>query len=359
LIRRKIVENKEEKISFREFLKWLRFLIIRVFFLIFVISIFKSFLGRGFDIDYEEKIQMCSEYEDVESEAKSLLEIIYNHSREELQQKEINEINEIYEVDSAKKFYTEKIKKLLTSTKLNINNLNLYFDEKNKIWRENYFLSLFKNDPIKSLIIYPLNIVSENVERILFREKLGNFNFFFLDIFVKLVLCNLFIYLLFENIDDNFPFPNIKEKIKTLENQDLNSVSLKDLQEKITEIFFDIFIFIFFGIFIIQNKSFLNREIPEKIKDFKIELAVAEVFLIIVMPLIIKKIFFKKNKDEEKKNVFFEIFMNILLKILLIRFDVLNIKLQFIWFMNTLILTFLKFFAHALKFLKTKEENPL
>jgi hypothetical protein len=358
LIRRKIVENKKEKTSFGEFLKWLRLLIIRVFFLIFVVSIFKSFLGRDFDIDYEEKIQICSECEDVESEAKSLLEIIYNHSREGLQQKEVNEVNEIYEIDSAKEFYTEKIKELLKSTKLNVNNLNLYFDEKNKIWKENYFLSLF-NNPVKSLIIHPLNIVSENVEKVLFRKKLNNFNFFFLDIFVKLVLCNLFIYLLFENVDDNFPLPNIKEKIKTLENQDLNNVNLEDLREKITEIFFDIFVFVFFGIFIVQNKSFLSREVPEKIKDFKIWLAIAEVFLIVVMPLIIKKLFFKKDKNEEEKNVFFEIFMNILLKILLIRFDILNIKLQFVWFMNTLILAFLKFFAHALKFLKTKEENPL
>lgn len=363
MIRKKITENKKERIDFGKFIEWLKIFVVKFCFLIFTISIFNLFLGINFDIDYKKKIQVCNECEDVKSEAKSLLGIIYSYNREGLQhenfQSDINDINESDEINT-KEISIEKIEKWLVSTKLNINNLNLYFDKENNVWKENYLLSLSKNDPVKSLIIHPLNIVSENIEKIFSRKRLNNSEFFFLDIFVKLVLCNLFIYLLVENIDDNFPFPNINENMKKLEDQKLENVNLEELQKNITKIFFDIFVFIFFGIFIIQNKSLLNREIPKKIREIKgTWWIMSEVFLVAIIPLIMKKFFFERNKNEEEKNPFFEIFANIFLKTLLIWFGVFDINLQFKWFINMIVVELLKFFAHVLKFLKIKEESPL
>ena len=272
----KILNKYSHQISiFKKFLKEeLRFFLI-------LIS-FASIFSRSSECGYLEKtIEKCKTNKEV-------VEISENFIKKMKELKEIKEENssafsegEYLTLEDSKKEYLKKINNLIETKEINVKELDIELNWKERTWRErNNFKSLVF-DPRRKLIINPLNLISN-----IFKNKIKHFfnndrHRFIIDITTKLIVCNLITFLITKK--NNEINNNLRSEEETLE----------DLKRGIG----DFFISALFAI-LSSHAFFTNEKNPSFIQRIsKFNWIISVIIINNFIPYIIKNL-----KNEEKSN---------------------------------------------------------
>lgn len=334
--------NNNEKKNFKFFKEKIIKIIRNLLIMISLLSIFSS---KNEEI--ENKILNCSNKEEIIDVSKAFVDFIDENKTEE-----IDNITEEIEIKELKKIYIEKIEKISDEKKYNFANLDIYFDKKDKKWKETKALNLIFNDPKKFFIINPLSKISKTAEKIIFKKKLSENRFFFLDLTLKIVIINIIsILIIDESLNKN------REKIEEVIIKD------KGLDEGLELIKMQIenmLISFSLGFFLFSKKSFTIMKPPKFINEIPLIIwSILTVIFLNSIPYLVEKEIKEGIKKENKDEIISNLKNSSLLTIIfLLIFNNKNSKTaNFISLINSIISSFFKIAIHLFKIKRKREEE--
>lgn len=166
------------------------------------------------DTNYQVKIAECSNATEVRTQTVSLLAIIddeksYNNEHRLILDDSLELIDDrsADDLDIFKSICQAEITRWLEFKNINECSLDIYLDKEQQVWQRKDFFQAIVTNPT-TLIIKPFNFFHKCLVKSFFTShQLQSSNAFFLEITLKLVLCNLLVYLLCEKVGSSFPVP--------------------------------------------------------------------------------------------------------------------------------------------------------